>query len=71
MQTLKVLTKSSVFGAIAMIGLLGCNQPSSTQANASNPNPVVTQNSGTQIAQAADADDVADRVDEALDDHPT
>jgi len=68
MKPLNLGTQSVSLCMIAFIGLVGCNQPNSIQANAST---LDTQSSYTQIAQTISADDAADRVENALENDST
>lgn len=68
MKRLNGFTKSIGFCTIALIGLVGCNQPPSIQADAATP---ATQGSDTQVAPTLSADDAAERVEDALENDAT
>jgi BON domain len=70
MKSLNLLVKGSALVAIALLGLTACDQPNTAQTDPTAPGAPVTQNDAP-ANQTLSADEMADRVEDALDSHET
>ncbi len=71
MQALNRLMKIVSICAIALVGLSHGNQSDSVQANVPKLSASLEQSQAAHITQALSADDMADRVEDALEKYPT
>ncbi|MEA5451713.1 BON domain-containing protein [Leptolyngbya sp. CCNP1308] len=69
MKSLNLLAKGSALFAIALFGLAACNQPNTAQTEPTTPGAPAAQDAPAN--QTLSADDTADRVEDALDNHET
>lgn len=70
MKFLNLPAKGAALVAIALLGLTACNQPDTAQTDPTAPSAPVTQNDAP-ANQTLSADEMADRVEDALDSHET